>query len=111
MGIAYAAAGAAPPSGPPGQSLLVSMMPFILIIAIFYLLLIRPQQKKQRQHQEMLSRIKKGDKVITTSGMIGIVVGVKEKFVVLRIADNVKVEFLRSAISNIYDSSSDGESK
>lgn len=111
MEIAYAAAGAAPKPGSSGQSLMVSMIPFVFVIAIFYVLLIRPQQKRQRQHQDMLSQLKKGDKVITTSGIIGTVIGVKEKVVVLRIADNVKVEFLRTAISSVYDSASEGESK
>ncbi len=109
METAYAAAGAAPPSGQ--GSIMQLLMPFALVGLIFYFLLIRPQQKRQRQHQDMLSQLKKGDKVITTSGMIGTVIGVKEKFVVLRIADNVKVEFLRTAISSVYDSSSEGESK
>ena len=71
------------------------------MFAIFYFLLIRPQQTKQKQHQKMLESVKKGDRVLTSGGIYGSVVGVKENVVVLKIADNVKVEFAKSAISHI----------
>jgi len=72
-----------------------------LIFVIFYFLLIRPQQKKQKQHQNMLESVKKGDRVVTSGGVYGTVVGVKDNVVVLRIAEDVKVEFIKSAISSI----------
>lgn len=72
-----------------------------LIFVIFYFLLIRPQQKKQKQHQNMLESVKKGDRVVTSGGVYGTVVGVKDNVVVLRIAEDVKVEFVKSAISSI----------
>jgi preprotein translocase subunit YajC len=72
-----------------------------LIFVIFYFLLIRPQQKKQKQHQKMLEAIKKGDTVVTSGGMYGTVVGVKDNIVVLKIAENVKVEFAKSSVSHI----------
>jgi preprotein translocase subunit YajC len=78
-----------------------SLLMIALIFVIFYFLLIRPQQKKQKQHQNMLEAIKKGDRVVTSGGMYGTVVGVKENMVVLRIADEVKVEIAKSAISAI----------
>ena len=72
-----------------------------LIFVIFYFLLIRPQQKKQKEHRNMLESLRKGDKVLTSGGIFGTVIGVKENVVVLRIAENVKVEFAKSAISSI----------
>ena len=79
---------------------LVQFAPLILIFIVFYLLLIRPQQKKQRAVQEMISNLKKGNKIITTGGMYGTVVDIKEKTIMLKI-DNIKVEFLRSAVSGL----------
>ncbi len=80
---------------------LVQFAPLVLIFIVFYLLLIRPQQKKQRAVQEMINSLKKGDKIITSGGMYGTVVDLKEKTVTLKIGDNVKLEFLRSAISGM----------
>lgn len=103
MENAYALAGR--PEGPAaeGQSPLMAFMPLIMIFIIFYFLLIRPQQKKQKEHRQMLSKLKKGDRVVTSSGIHGEVIGIKDKedVVVLRIAENVKVEFSRSTISAI----------
>ena len=73
----------------------------VLIFVIFYFLLIRPQQKRQKEHQKMLSAITKGDRVVTSGGMYGVVVGIDEQKVVLKIAENVKVEFTKSAIAHI----------
>ena len=72
-----------------------------LIFVIFYFLLIRPQQKKQKEHQKMLEGVKKGDTVVTSGGMYGTVVGVKDNVVVLKIAENVKVEFAKGSISQV----------
>ncbi len=85
----------------PQGNLLGTMMPFILLLVIFYFLLIRPQQKKQKMHQEMLQSLKKGDRVVTTGGIQGTVVGIKENIVVLRVAENVKIEFLKNFISQV----------
>jgi len=84
-----------------GQGGILFFLPWIAIIAIFYFLMIRPQQKKQKQHQRMLGDLKKGDKVVTTGGMFGIIVGINEKdnVVVLKIGEDVKVEFLKHYIA------------
>lgn len=76
-------------------------LPWILIIVVFYLLLIRPQQKRQKEHKTMLENLRKGDKVITNSGMFGTIVGFNEKenVVVLKIAEEVKIEMLKSSIA------------
>ncbi len=93
------AAGAAEGAG--AGSLLTSFIPFIAIIAIFYLLIIRPQNKKRKETEQMLSALKKGDKIITIGGIHGVVQSVKEKTVIIKIDDNVKMEFSRSAVSSV----------
>ena len=86
---------------------LIGLLPFILIFVIFYFLLIRPQQKKQRQAQTerdaMLKALKPGDKVVTTGGIFGTIVAVREKddTVQLRIAQSVSVEAERSSIARL----------
>lgn len=92
------------PSGEPGKAapFYMQMFPFILMIVVFYFILIRPQQKKAKQHTELLKQIKSGDKVLTTSGIIGTVVTVKEKSVSIRSADT-KLEILKSAISDVTE--------
>lgn len=84
-----------------GGSPLTMLLPFLLIFVIFYFFMIRPQQKKQKQHQAMVSSLKKGDKVVTNGGMFGTVWGIddKENKVVLKIGDDVKIEFLKSSIA------------
>jgi preprotein translocase subunit YajC len=73
----------------------------VLIFVIFYFLLIRPQQKRQKDHRKMLDSMTKGDRVLTSGGMYGVVVGIDADKVVLKIAENVKAEFAKSAISHI----------
>jgi len=84
-----------------GPSPFSMLLPILGMLVIFYFLLIRPQQKRQKEMHKMLAGVKKGDRVITASGLYGVVVGVKDDVVVLKIADNVKVEMLKSAISAI----------
>jgi len=88
-------------SGGGGGNPLVTLFPLILIFVIFYFFMIRPQQKKQKQAQTMLASLKKGDRVVTNSGMFGTVWGIddKENKVVLKFGDDLKIEFLKSAIA------------
>ena len=88
----------AAPAGAPPQNLLVTMMPLVFIFVIFYFLLIRPQQKKQKDHEKLVQAVKTGDQVVTSAGIHGTVSNVKDKTVIVKIADNVKVEFDRSAV-------------
>lgn len=82
-------------------SILSPFMPLIFIFAIFWFLLIRPQQKEKKLHQQMLDNLKKGDKVITSSGIYGTIFEVKDKTVLLRIGDkDLKIELLKSAIAS-----------
>jgi len=86
-------------------SFLTSIIPFALIIFIFYFLIIRPQNKKKKETEKMLSALKKGDKIITIGGIHGTVQSVKETTVIIKVDDSTKIEFLRSAVSNVVVSS------
>ena len=87
--------------GQQGGGGLLAFLPFVLILVIIYFLLLRPQQKRQKTHQKMLTELKKGDKVITNSGMLGTIVGFNEKenIVVLKVGEDTKIEFLKSSIA------------
>ncbi|MCX6112106.1 MAG: preprotein translocase subunit YajC [Proteobacteria bacterium] len=89
--------GAAPKSGMTG--ILNMLMPFVLIIIVFYFLMIRPQQKQRKQHQEFLSNLKRGDEVITSSGIIGTIDAVSDKTVTLQIDGDVKIKILKGMVS------------
>lgn len=101
---AYALAGTPGTSSAGTPSPIASLMPIILVFAIFYFLLLRPQRRKQIEHQEMISRLKKNDEVITSGGIYGTVVNVKENSVILRVDDNVKIEVQKSAIAQLKKS-------
>jgi preprotein translocase subunit YajC len=76
---------------------------FAAMIAIMYFLMIRPNQKREKERRDMLAALKKGDKVVTTGGVCGTVVGISEKSVVLRVSDepSVKIEVLRGAVTQV----------
>ncbi len=81
---------------------IISIIPFILIFVIMYFLLIRPQQKKMKEHQAMVSALRRGDQVVTQGGIIGKVVKVKEDGEAeVEIADGVKVRILKQTIANV----------
>lgn len=89
------------PGGEGGGSPLTGFLPLILIFVIFYFLLIRPQQKRAKEHKEMLAAIKKGDKVVTSGGIYGLVEDVGDNTVTLKIAENVRVKFGKSYIASL----------
>src|SRR5713101_5194402 len=94
---------AAPAGTPPNPviAMLIQFAPILLIFAVMYLLLIRPQQQRQKHLDQMLKSLKKGDRVVTSGGIMGTVVGVDEGKVVLRIAEDVKVEFTKPSITQV----------
>ena len=98
--------------GEGGGGLLNLILPFGFIIAIMYFLVIRPQNKKQKEHQDLLNRLAKGDKVVTQGGILGRVSGVSEKdgTITLEISDRVRIKVLRSSIVSKQDDGS-GEAK
>jgi preprotein translocase subunit YajC len=92
----------APPSTTGEQpGLFVQFLPFILIFAVFYFLVLAPMRKKQKKHAEMLQELKAGDRVVTSGGIHGTVVGVTNELVQLRIADQVKIDVSKSAVSGL----------
>lgn len=78
------------------------LVPMVLMFVIFYFLLIRPQQKKAKEHAELLKTLKRGDKVVTNGGIVGVIITVKEKHVTVRSEDS-KFEVLRTAIAEITE--------
>jgi preprotein translocase subunit YajC len=101
-GIAYAMGapgGGAGAQGAPGM--FQSLLPLIIIFGIFYFMLIRPQQKKAREHKDMLEKLKKGDKIITSGGLYGEIYALTPTTVTLVIAEGVKVKVSRGFISGL----------
>ncbi|MYE07345.1 MAG: preprotein translocase subunit YajC [Oligoflexia bacterium] len=84
-------------------SLFEKMMPFVFIFLLLYFLFIRPAQKKQKKHQTLIDQLKKGDSVITSSGILGIIYGLTDNFVILEVADNTRIRILRSQISSLVE--------
>jgi preprotein translocase subunit YajC len=82
----------------PEQLFASPLIPFLVVFAVFYFVVIRPQRQREKQHQLMLKELKKNDDVVTTSGIHGTIVNVKDQTVVVRIDDNVKVEMDKSCI-------------
>ena len=88
--------------GQQGGNPLGMMAPMLIIFAIFYFMLIRPQQRKEKERLKMINEVKTGDRVLF-SGIIGTVSNVKDKTLVVKIADNVKVEIVRGAVGSVLD--------
>ena len=95
----------APPSGEAGggggASLFVTLLPFALIFFIFYFLVIRPQSKRQKELAAMINALKQGDRVLTSGGIYGTVMSMKDNIAVLKISDQVKIEVAKSAITAV----------
>ena len=94
-----------------GTQLVTMLVTFGLIIVVFYFLVIRPQNRKQRDAKKLLENIRKGDRVVTIGGMHGTVESVKDDSVVLRVDDNVKLKFNKSAVSQVVSRGDSGDSK
>lgn len=84
-----------------GTGTLLSLVPFVLIFVIFYFLLILPQQKRQKQQKALLDDLKKGDKVITASGIWGTITNLGKATVTLQIADNAKIKIQKDHIAKL----------
>ncbi|MBN1223254.1 MAG: preprotein translocase subunit YajC [Candidatus Aminicenantes bacterium] len=91
---------AQPAAGRQG-SFLTALLPFILVFVIFYLLIIMPSRKKQKKHQEMVGALKPGDKIVTTGGIYGTVMGVQEDRIEVKISANVKIDITKNAVAAI----------
>jgi preprotein translocase subunit YajC len=91
----------------PAPNPILQFVPLLFVGFIFYFLLIRPQQKQRKEHQKLVAAIKTGDKVVTSSGIYGLISNVKETTVLLKIADNVKIEIDKTAIATVITRSGD----
>jgi preprotein translocase subunit YajC len=94
---------AAPTSSP--TSGIGFFVPFIFIFVIMYFVMIRPQKKRQEQQKQLIASIKTGDRVVTNAGIHGLISNVKETTVIVKVADNVKIEMEKSAIANVLKES------
>ncbi len=83
------------------QNPLIAFAPIIVVGIIFYLLIFMPMRKRQKKTEEMITALKNGDRVITSSGIYGVIAGVKDKTFILKIADQVKIEVAKNAIAGI----------
>jgi preprotein translocase subunit YajC len=103
--VAYAQAAA--PAAPSQADQMLHMVAVLAItVGIFYFMIIRPQQKKQKETEAMLSVVRKGDRVLTVGGVFGTVIGrkgEKDEVVVLKVADDVKMEFSKSSIVQVLE--------
>lgn len=84
---------------PAQPSMLEMFMPFIIVLGIMYFMMIRPQSRRLKQHEGFLKELKRGDEVVTSSGILGKVDGLTDQFVTLEIADGVKIRMLRKQIA------------
>ena len=98
---AFAQAGDPAGGSNPTIAMLLQLLQFVPIFLILYFLLIRPQQQRQKKLDQMLKELKKGDRVVTTGGIIGTIVGIEDTKTVLKIADDVKVEITKGAITQV----------
>ena len=97
-----------PGTVPNPQGQMIQMIGMFAIMGVmFYFMLIRPQSKKAKEHEELLKSLKPGDKVTTSSGILGVVVSVKDKSVTLRSADT-KLEILKSSVSQLTERAGEG---
>ena len=88
-------------AGPTQGSFITALLPFVLVFVIFYVLIIMPSRKKQKKHQEMVTQLKAGDKIVTTGGIYGTVMGTKEDRIEVKISANVKIEVTKSAVGAV----------
>src|SRR3982750_3668583 len=89
------------PAPLPGGGIGSFFVPLIFIFVIMYFLMIRPQKKRQEKKQKLVSSLKSGDRVVTNGGIHGLIANVKETTVLLKVADNVKIEIDKSAVTNV----------
>lgn len=78
-------------------------VPFIFIFVIMYFVMIRPQSRRQKEQQKLISSLKTGDRVVTSSGIHGLIANVKDSTVIVKVADNVKIEMDKAAIANVAE--------
>lgn len=88
------------PAGSPTSGIM-NFLPFIFIFVIMYFVLLRPQMRRQKEQQKLVSSLKTGDRVVTNGGIHGLISNVKETTVIVKVADNVKIEIEKSAVTTV----------
>ncbi len=91
------------------NSQMLSVLYIVGLFAILYFLMIRPQQQRQKKHQEMVRNIKPDERVVTIGGIYGTIVKIKENSVIIKVADNVRIELLKTAISQVISKEEEPE--
>ncbi len=86
-----------------GGGMMQMLLPMVIVIGIMYLMMIRPQQRKEKERRQMIENLKSGERVIFAGGLVGTLTNVKETTFIIKVADNVKVEVLRGAVSRVLD--------
>ena len=104
--IAFAQSAAAPGQEP---NVLMSLVPFVFIFGVMYFLVIRPQSKRQKEHGAFLKELKRGDEVLTSSGILGRIEGLTDTFVTLEISEGVRVKLLRSSVAGSSKTATEGK--
>jgi len=79
----------------------VSLLPLVILFVLMYFVLLRPQMRRQKETEKLISSVKTGDRVVAAGGICGTVANLKDQIVVLKVADNVKIEVLRSSITSV----------
>lgn len=92
-----------------GSSSMLGFLPLILIVVVMYFLMIRPQAKKQKDHRAMLEKLEKGDRVLTSGGIVGTIAGIKENegLLIVKIAENVKIELSKNSVAQLLKKKSE----
>jgi len=92
---------APPPADGSGPPAWVQLLPLVVLFALMYFVLLRPQMRRQKEQEKLISAVKSGDRVVAAGGICGTVANLKDQLVVLKVADNVKIEVLRSSIASV----------
>jgi preprotein translocase subunit YajC len=103
--------GGQPPAGGDQPNFLVQFFPFILMFVVIYLLILRPQYKKQKQQQAMIESLEKGDKIVTSGGIHGTIVGIKDKdgILMIQVAKDVRIEVSRGSVTRVAEEAKEGK--
>ena len=100
MFIYLLAQAASPAPASPGSGL-IGILPFLFLFVIMYYVMIRPQMRRQKEQQRLVAALKTGDHVVTASGIHGMIANVKDTTVIVKVADNVKLEMEKSAVTGV----------
>ncbi len=101
------ALGGGPSDGGQQPNPITALLPFALMFLVLYLLILRPQMKKQRNQQRMIDELEKNDQIVTSGGIHGTILNIKDDILVVKIADNVKIEVSRAAVSRVKNKEDD----